>query len=70
MSRNSNDLLPFSQRDCPQEEAYIREAIKASLESEAKRQQGEKSKSPEKPKMSAEATDLLIDFMDDFDSTG
>ena len=51
-----------------QEEAYLREAIKASLETEAKRKEGEKT--PEKPKMSAEATDLLIDFMDDFNATG
>ena len=49
-----------------QEEAYLREAIKASLETEAKRKEGEKS--PERPKISAEATDLLIDFMDDFDA--
>jgi len=51
-----------------EEEAYLREAIKASLESEAQRKEGEKTE--EKPKMSAEATDLLIDFMDDFDATG
>ncbi|KAL7534739.1 hypothetical protein ACHAXR_006056 [Thalassiosira sp. AJA248-18] len=49
-----------------EEEAYLREAIKASLETEAKRKEGEKT--PERPKMSAEATDLLIDFMDDFDA--
>ena len=49
----------------PQEEAYLREAIKASLE-EQKQNQG---KSPERPKISAEAADLLIDFMDDWDAT-
>ena len=53
----------------PQEEAYLREAIKASLEEEKTRK--EKGQSPsKKPVLSAEATDLLIDFMDDFASTG
>ncbi len=47
-----------------QEEAYLREAIKASLE-EQKHNEG---KTPEKPKISAEAADLLIDFMDDWDA--
>lgn len=52
-----------------EEEAYLREAIKASLqEEEVRKVKGEST--PEKPKMSAEATDLLIDFMDDFDATG
>jgi hypothetical protein len=49
-----------------QEEAYLREAIKASLETESRRQDG---KTSEKPAMSAEATDLLIDFMDDWNAT-
>ena len=52
-----------------QEDAYLREAIKASIESEAQRVQKGGS-SPEKPKMSSEAKDMLIDFMDDFDSGG
>ena len=51
-----------------QEEAYLREAIKASLETEAHRKEGDHT--PDKPKISAEATDLLIDFMDDFDAGG
>ncbi|KAL7446204.1 hypothetical protein ACHAXH_009380 [Discostella pseudostelligera] len=49
-----------------EEEAYLREAIKASLETESKRQEG---KTSEKPAISAEATDLLIDFMDDWNPT-
>lgn len=52
-----------------EEEAYLREAIKASLESEAKRSK-EGEKTSEKPKMSAEAADMLLDFMDDFDASG
>ncbi|KAL3816343.1 hypothetical protein ACHAXA_011443 [Cyclostephanos tholiformis] len=48
-----------------EEEAYLREAIKASLE-EQKHSEG---KTTEKPKISAEAADLLIDFMDDWDAT-
>lgn len=52
-----------------EEDAYLREAIKASIESEAQRVQKGGS-SPEKPKMSSEAKDMLIDFMDDFDSGG
>lgn len=64
-----NDIAQIEAPHNPdEEEAYLREAIKASLETEAKRKEGEKS--PEKPKMSAEATDLLIDFMDDFDAGG
>ena len=50
-----------------QEEAYLAEAIKASLETEAKRKEGG---TEEKPKISADATNLLIDFMDDFNATG
>eukprot|EP00585_Thalassiosira_rotula_P013275 CAMPEP_0196129854 /NCGR_PEP_ID=MMETSP0910-20130528/427_1 /TAXON_ID=49265 /ORGANISM="Thalassiosira rotula, Strain GSO102" /LENGTH=626 /DNA_ID=CAMNT_0041389049 /DNA_START=198 /DNA_END=2078 /DNA_ORIENTATION=- len=53
-----------------EEEAYLREAIKASLETESKRKQGEKPPAEKPLTLSAEATDLLIDFMDDFDSTG
>lgn len=53
----------------PQEEAYLREAIKASLEEEkARKEKGESAS--KKPVLSAEATDLLIDFMDDFAATG
>jgi len=49
-----------------EEEAYLREAIKASIESEQARQEGEeKEKGPAKPNISAEAQDLLLDFMDD-----
>mmetsp|Transcript_26533 Transcript_26533/g.57009 ORF Transcript_26533/g.57009 Transcript_26533/m.57009 type:complete len:618 (+) Transcript_26533:124-1977(+) len=51
-----------------EEEAYLREAIKASIATEEKRQEGQKPS--EKPKMSSEAADLLIDFMDDFQSSG
>lgn len=46
-----------------EEDAYLAEAIKASLEDQ-------NSKSDEKPKVSAEAADLLIDFMDDWNATG
>lgn len=53
-----------------EEDAYLREAIKASIESEAQRVQKEGEKTPEKPKISSEAKDLLIDFMDDFGATG
>lgn len=65
-------LIIFShvlQLSSSQEEAYLREAIKASLETEAKRKEGS-DKAEGAPKISAEATDLLIDFMDDFDATG
>jgi hypothetical protein len=51
-----------------QEEAYLREAIKASLEDEKVRK--EKGVSGGEQKISSEGTDLLIDFMDDFASTG
>lgn len=51
-----------------QEEAYLREAIKASLEDD-KKIKGDNA-GGNKPALSAEATDLLIDFMDDFDATG
>jgi len=50
-----------------EEEAYLREAIKASLETEAKRKEDD-GKGSSAPKISAEATDLLIDFMGDFDA--
>ena len=57
-----------------EEEAYLREAIKASLESEAKRRdKGEEANgngTSNGPKISSEATDLLLDFMGDFDATG
>jgi len=53
-----------------EEEAYLREAIKASLETESKRKQGETPPAEERQTLSAEATDLLIDFMDDFESSG
>jgi phosphosulfolactate phosphohydrolase-like enzyme len=45
-----------------EEDAYLAEAIKASLE--------DQNSGEEKPKVSAEAADLLIDFMDDFNATG
>ena len=48
-----------------EEESYLAEAIKASLED-----QNAKEKSAEKPKVSSEAADLLIDFMDDWNATG
>ena len=63
------NLTPRNQYNYIQEEAYLREAIKASLETEAQRKGGEDNAS-NKPKISAEATDLLIDFMDDFDAGG
>ena len=63
------NLTPKNQYNYIQEEAYLREAIKASLETEAQRKGGEDNAS-NKPKISAEATDLLIDFMDDFDAGG
>lgn len=50
-----------------EEEAYLREAIKASLEDE-KRNGGPGN--ADAPKISSEAADLLIDFMDDFDAGG
>jgi len=55
-----------------EEEAYLREAIKASIETEAQRKNdGDNGSAPNnKPNMSSEAADLLIDFMDDFDATG
>lgn len=49
-----------------EEDAYLAEAIKASLEDQNSSQVG----GEEKPKVSAEAADLLIDFMDDFNATG
>jgi len=49
-----------------EEDAYLAEAIKASLEDQTTQ---EKS-SDEKPKVSSEAADLLIDFMDDWNATG
>ena len=52
-----------------QEEAYLREAIKASLAEEQARNQ-KSSEGGQGKKMSSEAADLLIDFMDDFASTG
>lgn len=50
-----------------EEEAYLREAIKASIATEAKFKEEHPD---EKPRMSAGAADLLIDFMDDFQSSG
>ncbi len=49
-----------------EEDAYLAEAIKASLEDQSSSQVG----GEEKPKVSAAAADLLIDFMDDFNATG
>lgn len=49
-----------------EEDAYLAEAIKASLEDN----QSTVDKPAEKPKVSAEAADLLIDFMDDWNATG
>lgn len=49
-----------------EEDAYLAEAIKASLED----QNNTAKKSEEKPKVSSEAADLLIDFMDDWNATG
>lgn len=46
----------------------MREAIKASLEEEKARK--EKGGSGGDKKISSEGADLLIDFMDDFASTG
>mmetsp|Transcript_6675 Transcript_6675/g.9837 ORF Transcript_6675/g.9837 Transcript_6675/m.9837 type:complete len:589 (-) Transcript_6675:483-2249(-) len=50
-----------------EEDAYLAEAIKASLEEQSA---PAAAKSPEKPKVSSEAADLLIDFMDDWNATG
>ena len=49
-----------------EEDAYLAEAIKASLED----QTAQEKSSDEKPKVSSEAADLLIDFMDDWNATG
>mmetsp|Transcript_32576 Transcript_32576/g.66488 ORF Transcript_32576/g.66488 Transcript_32576/m.66488 type:complete len:618 (+) Transcript_32576:280-2133(+) len=68
--RKESDIAQIEAPHNPdEEEAYLREAIKASLETEnARKSKGENTL--EKPKISAEATNLLIDFMDDFDATG
>ena len=47
-----------------QEEGYLREPIKASLAEEQPRNQ-KSSEGGQEKKMSSEAADLLIDFMDD-----
>lgn len=52
-----------------QEEAYLREAIKASLEDEKARKERSGGNGGDK-KISSEGADLLIDFMDDFASSG
>ena len=72
--RNRESEADIAQIEAPhnpdEEEAYLREAIKASLELEkARKDKGDKA-STEKPKISAEATDLLLDFMDDYKATG
>lgn len=69
-SRRKSTTPNIAQIEAPhnpdEEEAYLREAIKASIATEEKR----KEEHPAEPKMSAEAADLLIDFMDDFNSSG
>ncbi|EED95590.1 predicted protein [Thalassiosira pseudonana CCMP1335] len=67
--RKSSEIARIEAPHNPdEEEAYLREAIKASLEDD-KKIKGDNA-GGNKPALSAEATDLLIDFMDDFDATG
>jgi hypothetical protein len=64
--RKSNSIAAVeTPHNRDEEDAYLAEAIKASLED-----QTYGKKSDEKPKVSAEAADLLIDFMDDWNATG
>ena len=52
-----------------EEDAYLAEAIKASLEDQ-NNSSSKKAEVDNKPKVSSEGADLLIDFMDDWNATG
>lgn len=71
--RSRGDIAAIEAPHNPdEEEAYLREAIKASLAEEQARTQKipEGGQGSGEKKMSSEAADLLIDFMDDFASSG